>query len=49
MNEEHCGNCGYCVLEGESNEWVCNNEESDRYGEYTEYADSCEEWEERGW
>ena len=45
MNENYCGTCKHSVLDGESNEWVCNNDESERYGEYTEYADSCEEWE----
>ena len=45
MNEDICGQCKYHRNQNE--EWICNNPESENYGDYTEYKDSCEEFEER--
>ena len=28
--------------------WMCHNEDSDYYCDYTQYNDSCEEFEQRG-
>ena len=44
---EICGNCKYHQLADVANEWVCMNEESENYADYTEYSDSCEDYEER--
>ena len=42
---EKCGECAYHrFAEGD---WVCFCQDSDRYGEYTEYNDKCEEFDER--
>ena len=45
MNEyrdnECCGKCVYHKVV-KNDTFVCNNEESDYYGDYTEYSDGCE-------
>ena len=45
--EEVCGCCGYHYYDKDDEEWVCDCQESERYSDYTEYGDTCEEWEER--
>ena len=42
-----CGTCKchcYANLDGD---WICENEESENYMCWTDYEDSCDEWEER--
>lgn len=40
--------CGKCLHHRRDNEeWVCKNPESECYGDYTEYKDACDEFEER--
>lgn len=48
MRDERCSNCKYnsrdkdrvdCVA------WMCINEASDYYMDYTSYDDYCEDWE----
>lgn len=50
-SEEICGKCRYHKPDsshgGDIKEWYCNNEDSEYYTDYTEYTDSCEEFEER--
>lgn len=41
----HCGTCKYHGYEHTSKGWVCENEESDYFSDWTEYEDGCEEWE----
>ena len=43
--EEDCGTC--CWHKKEGGGWVCNNPESELYADWTDYNDSCEEYEER--
>lgn len=44
MNE----NCGHCLHHRKRDEeWICNNPDSECYGCYTEYEESCEDFEER--
>ena len=44
-NRMICGTCYWHKREGD--EWVCVNKNSDYCADYTEYDDTCEEWEER--
>lgn len=46
MTEMICGTCIYHRCIGQDR-WVCVCESSDYDGYDTEYADSCDEWEER--
>jgi len=40
-----CATCQYNTkLDGE---WTCDNETSEAYGQWTEFDDTCPEWEER--
>ena len=45
MNE-CCGTCKWHVKD-ESGDWICVNGESENCADWTEYTDSCEEWEAR--
>lgn len=56
MNEkkECCGTCRFhrhhTTDDGVrvyANEWICGNEDSDYYTDFTEYSDSCDSWEGR--
>lgn len=42
-----CGTCAYHHFENISDGWVCCNDKSDYCADWTEYGDSCEEWEEQ--
>ena len=42
-----CGDCKYHRFDVENDEWVCINPVSDMDGLWTEYADCCEDYEER--
>ena len=42
-----CGTCIYNVFDGDCNEFVCDNEQSDCYGCMTMYPDTCDGWEEK--
>ncbi len=46
MNE-CCGNCKYHQYEDISQGWVCCNQDSEYVADWTDYTDSCEEWESR--
>lgn len=51
MTEEICGTCKYhrhiyTMHDGRSDHgWVCVNDQSENAGCYTDYGDSCDEWE----
>lgn len=49
INEQHrktfCGTCKY--HRREDAQWICGNEISDYFSDYTDYDDYCEDWEER--
>ena len=45
MNE-CCGTCKWHVKD-ELGDWICVNDESENCADWTEYNDSCEEWEAR--
>ncbi|MEE8886225.1 MAG: hypothetical protein SOI56_06630 [Eubacteriales bacterium] len=43
--DECCGTCRFHRNDG--HDWICTNEVSCCYGCYTEYTDSCEEYDKR--
>lgn len=45
--QRHCGTCKYHQHEDVDDGWVCVNNDSVNFTEWTEYNDSCEDWEER--
>lgn len=45
-NEECCGTCRWHRKDIEG-DWVCMNDESDYFTDWTEYDYHCEEWESR--
>lgn len=47
MDEKCCGTCKYHGFENLSDGWVCVNDRSEYCADWTEYSDSCEEWEKR--
>lgn len=42
---EKCGECAFHSFE--KGDWICTNEDSEFYCEYTNYNDKCSEFEER--
>lgn len=49
METKCCGTCKWHEIDlaSTSPDWVCCNEESEFWSDYTAYADCCEEWDER--
>ena len=47
MIDEVCGNCKYHQFESIDNGYVCVNPDSDNIADWTEYDDSCEDWEKK--
>ena len=47
IDNEVCGTCKYRYYDKEEQEWVCDCALSDRCGEFTEYGETCDEWEDR--
>jgi len=46
MNEEKvCGTCRWHNWDDDV-DYICDNHDSDNYGDYIFYHDTCEEWEE---
>jgi len=45
--EEVCGNCKHHQYADVSDGWVCCNPDSEAYSDWTEWGDTCEEFEER--
>lgn len=46
MDKNETNNCGNCHFhnEYEGNDFICNNEESEYYGEITEKYEKCEQF-----
>lgn len=42
-----CGNCAYHSSANLDGDWVCENPESENNGVWTDYEDSCVDFEER--
>lgn len=48
MNEERiCGRCRHHKHEDIDDGWVCVNPDSECFSDWTEWGDSCEDFEER--
>ena len=45
MNNEICGKCVHNTYD--NGDFLCGNTNSDNYGCYVAYDDSCEDWEEK--
>lgn len=47
MDEEKktCGTCKYHKHESIDNGWICVNDESLYFADWTDYKDSCPDWE----
>ena len=45
--EKVCGTCKWHKHE-QLNDWSCDNHDGEYFGDYTEYSDSCPDYEERG-
>ena len=43
--DEICGTCKYHEYEEVSQGWVCTNDQSEYFADWTDYEDKCEEWE----
>lgn len=43
-----CSTCAWNKRDRETHEWTCSNEESECFGCFTGYSDSCDEYEARG-
>lgn len=46
-SSECCGTCIWHDYDKEHNDFFCANNESEYVGDYTDYRDSCDEYEER--
>lgn len=43
-----CGECKHHKYDKESDgSWVCTNDRSEYFADWTEYTDRCDEWEEK--
>ena len=47
MDDKKCGTCKHHYHEDIDDGWVCVNPRSRFCTDWTEYEDTCEEWEER--
>lgn len=48
-DNECCGTCKWHHPDDTfPADWICVNGESENCGDYTEYEESCDHWEERG-
>ena len=45
--EECCGTCRHHKFDYDSGEWICNADFADNFGQFTEYKDTCEDWEDK--
>ena len=43
-----CGECKWHAYDDFGRAWVCTNDSSDYVADFTDYTDTCEEWEQRG-
>ncbi len=42
-----CGNCAWHKHESIDDGWVCTNPDSEHLSDWTDYEDTCDEWEEK--
>ena len=47
IDNEVCGTCRFHFYDKEEQEWVCDCLDSEHFTDFTEYGDTCEEWEDR--
>lgn len=47
LDDKCCGTCKYHHHEDIDDGWVCVNDRSEYFADWTEYSDSCDEWEGR--
>ena len=47
LDDKCCGTCKYHGFENLSDGWECVNDRSEYFADWTEYSDSCDEWEGR--
>ena len=40
-----CGNCAYHQYYNKTDDWVCCNAESENVADWTDFNDSCMDWE----
>nr|DAI50690.1 MAG TPA: hypothetical protein [Bacteriophage sp.] len=45
LDKKCCGTCKYHHHADIDDGWVCVNDQSEYYADWTDYSDSCEEWE----
>lgn len=45
----NCGSCKHHVYIAETDDWICTNDQSEFFAEYTDYENECEEWEEKAY
>lgn len=49
INLKICGTCKWCRQDDFFNDdWICVNADSEYCTDYTDYTNTCEEWEQRG-
>lgn len=47
IDEKYCGTCKYHYHKNIGDGWKCVNDRSEYFADWTEYSDSCDEWEGR--
>lgn len=47
LDDKCCGTCKYHYHKNIGDGWECVNDKSEYFADWTEYSDSCDEWEER--
>lgn len=47
IDEKYCGTCKYHYHKNIGDGWECVNDRSEYFADWTEYSDSCDEWEGR--
>ena len=47
LDDKYCGTCKYHYHKNIGDGWECVNDRSEYFADWTEYSDSCDEWEER--
>jgi hypothetical protein len=47
IDDKCCGTCKYHYHKNIGDGWECVNDRSEYFADWTEYSDSCDEWEER--
>lgn len=45
--KEICGNCKYHEYDSTTNDWICGNDQSECFADWTSYNYSCVDFEEK--